>query len=68
MTHWAEQYQGSGGSYYRVARKSTTDTSPIRQTYPTGYDWRCNYCWLGGAHSELAHIESVAAYHRGEHP
>ena len=64
MTHWAEQYQGSDGSTYRVARANRTDATPIRQTYPTGDDWRCNYCWLNGSHSELAHTESVAAYHR----
>ena len=34
------------------------DTSPPKVTYPTGYDSRCSWCFLGHAHTELAHERS----------
>lgn len=38
------------------------DDSPAHRMYPTGYDHRCSWCWLGAAHSEAAHLASVMAY------
>jgi hypothetical protein len=39
------------------------DTSPAHITYPTGYDSRCSYCWLGQGHTEAAHTASLDGDH-----
>lgn len=31
------------------------DSTPSHRTYPTGYDSKCSWCWLGAHHSEAAH-------------
>ena len=36
------------------------DTSSVHATYPTGYDDRCGWCWLGAAHSEDEHAARVS--------
>lgn len=36
------------------------DRSPVHTTYPTGYDERCGWCWLGYAHTDDGHAERVA--------
>lgn len=37
----------------------SNDESPIHHTYPTGYDSRCGWCWLGYTHSEFEHGRRV---------
>lgn len=36
------------------------DYSPVHHTYPTGYDSRCGWCWLGVTHSEDEHARKVS--------
>ena len=36
------------------------DVSDGHTTYPTGYDDRCGWCWLGAPHSEDEHVARVA--------
>ena len=49
------QYRESG----HVHATSHDDTSGYHQTYPTGYDPRCSWCWLGYPHTENAHREYI---------
>lgn len=35
------------------------DVSAYHHQYPTGYDSRCSWCWLGYSHSEDAHAASL---------
>lgn len=40
---------------------SRRDTSPQHLMYPSGYDSRCIWCWLGYAHSEAAHAAGISS-------
>ena len=39
---------------------SDSDVSPAHLMYPSGYDDRCGWCWLGACHSDLEHDARVA--------
>lgn len=38
------------------------DDTPHHMTYPTGYDSRYGWCWLGAPHSEAMHADRVTNY------
>ena len=54
-----EGYDGLGRRYW-VRVTDPEDASPVHTTYPTGYDDRCGWCWLGAAHSDREHDARVA--------
>ena len=48
------------GEYVGIRVVDRNDRSPAHSSYPTGYDSRCGYCWLGGAHSVNYHTQEVS--------
>lgn len=50
----------SGGHQLVIHLADAHDTSGPHRTYPTGYDSRCGWCWLGANHSENAHKERTS--------
>jgi hypothetical protein len=50
----------SGGHALAVHLASADDKSPAHMTYPTGYDSRCGWCYLGANHSTAAHAAKIA--------
>ena len=59
---WARRGHGYDGMGRTVWEHVTgpDDMSPTHVTYPTGYDDRCGWCWLGGPHSQDEHAARVA--------
>jgi hypothetical protein len=55
----SDEYDGLGRRVW-VHVTGPDDFSPDHVTYPTGYDERCGWCWLGGAHSVDEHARRVA--------
>lgn len=53
------RHKGSDGTGYWLA--GPCDTSGYHATYPTGYDPKCGWCWLGAPHSNDAHAARIAA-------
>lgn len=49
----------SGGYALVIHLAGPNDTSPAHRTYPTGYDSRCGWCYLGANHSIAAHVQRV---------
>lgn len=54
-----EPGETSDGSPVIVFLAAAGDTSPAHMTYPTGYDSRCGWCWLGANHSDAAHAAKI---------
>lgn len=54
-------YDGMGRRVW-VHVTGPDDVSPDHVTYPTGYDERCGWCWLGGAHSDAEHDRRVSEH------
>jgi hypothetical protein len=54
-----EGYDGMGRRYW-IRVTDSEDVSPVHTSYPTGYDERCGWCWLGAAHSDQEHGARVA--------
>lgn len=43
----------------RIVAMHADDQSGYHAMYPTGYDSRCNLCWLGIGHTNAAHEHSI---------
>lgn len=58
---WVRDEPGylSGGDRAYTHVVDDRDESPHHHTYPTGYDSRCGWCWLGAPHSEAAHAAKI---------
>lgn len=37
----------------------SNDHTPYHPTYPTGYNPKCGWCWLGYGHSEASHQQRI---------
>lgn len=61
---WARRAAGYDGMGRRVWISVTgpDDVSPDHVTFPVGYDERCGWCWLGGAHSGAEHDRRVSEH------
>lgn len=61
---WVRDHEGewtSGGYPLTVHVSGEGDHSPVHSTYPTGYDSRCGWCYLGANHSDDEHARKLAA-------
>jgi hypothetical protein len=59
---WVRDVPGeitSGGYALVVHLADRGDTSAQHVTYPSGYDERCGWCWLGANHSQAAHARKI---------
>lgn len=61
---WVRKSEGYDGMGREVWSHVTgqDDETPDHMTYPTGYDERCGWCWLGAPHSVGEHARRVADY------
>lgn len=53
------ELSGGGAAYLHLADRH--DVSPAHVGYPSGYDSRCGWCYLGAPHTVAAHDVKVLA-------
>lgn len=60
---WVRDEPGhlSGGDPAYVHLAGPDDTTPGHVTYPTGYDSRCGWCYLGAPHTTAAHAAKLTS-------